>query len=282
MPMRRRRLLVLGGVLAVISSTGCLRGSGSTLSLEPVDPVEHYAVSPDELDTRERTAVEEAVDGGNYTIYGSSPRPPFHRADYVEHEGVYYRVETEETEPRTMTRRVLRAERVNGTVEGTEAVSPDTYDSEDRETVVIAYRLSQAERAERDFSVIRLAENRTDLLPEPKHSHVVFGENAYRLTVEERELNETGYNVTTESVARNESAFVRYLDSEEVAVVEGDELTEEQREVLETAVEEGTYTAPHGGSEARLALVEMFQREGEFEGVIKYEGEYYNWNVAGP
>lgn len=278
--MRRRRLLVLGGALAVTSSAGCLRGSGSTLSLEPVDPVEHYTVSPDELDTRERTAVEETFDGGNYTVRGSSPRPPFHRIEYVELGGVYYRVETEETEPRTLTRHVLRAERANGTAEELDAVEPETY-GDDYEIVGRAYRRTFSSRI-RDFIVVRSPPNRTKLLPEPEHPHVVFRKGVYRLTVEERELNETGYSVTTEPVARNESAFVRYLDSEEVAVIEDDELTEEQREVLNTAIEEGTYTAPHGGSEARLALVEMLQREGEFEGVIKYEGEYYNWNVAGP
>jgi hypothetical protein len=286
--MRRRRLLVLGGVLAVPSLTGCLRGSGSTLSLEPVDPTAHYALSVDELDTRERTAVEATVDGGNYTIRGSGRRP-FHPVDYVERGGVYYRVETEETEPRsTMTRHILRAESVNSTTERSEAVSPDAYDPEDRETVVIAYRLSQAERAERDHSVIRLAENRTNLLPEPEHPYVIAGENVYRLTVEERELEETGYAVTSERVADNDTAFLRHLDAEKIATVLDDDLTQKQREVLNTAIEEDRYTAPSDGSEPRSKLVDIFQRRGEFDvpsnydGVVKYNGEYYGWDSYYP
>ncbi|MDZ7688367.1 MAG: hypothetical protein U5J64_06540 [Halobacteriales archaeon] len=50
--MRRRRALAL--VAAGVVSTGCLNpfgfGSRATLSLEPVDPAEHYAFSVDEID----------------------------------------------------------------------------------------------------------------------------------------------------------------------------------------------------------------------------------------
>ena len=286
--MLRRGFLIAAGV----ALTGCLEsvfrfGSSATLSLEPVDPIEHYPVSADELEPRERTALEAAVESGEYTVYGADPRPPFHRFEYVKYEDAYYRVETDERESRSMNRYVLRAQRVNAS-EGVDAVEPDVY-GDDRDTVVRAYqRRLMSEPSVRDFIPVRSPANETALLPEPEHPYVIGGDGTvYRLRVEDREVNERAYAVTTEHVADNDTAFLRHLDADKIATVRDDKLTEKQREVLNTAIEEDRYTAPPD-AEPRSELVDIFQRRGEFDvpsnydGVVKYNGEYYGWDSYYP
>lgn len=232
--------------------------------------------------------MEVAVESGEYTVYGADPRPPFDRFDYVKYDDAYYRVETEEAESGTSMRHVLRAERVNAS-EDVNAVEPGVY-GDDRETVVRAYqRRLMSEPSVRDFIPVRSPANETALLPEPEHPYVgVRNGTVYRLRVKEREVDETGYAVTSERVADNDTAFLRHLDAEKIATVRDDDLSEKQREVLNTAIEEDRYTAPSDGSEPRSELVDIFQRRGEFDvpsnydGVVKYNGEYYGWDSYYP
>jgi hypothetical protein len=278
--MLRRGFLASAGVV----STGCLSqfgfGSGRALQLRRVNPVEQYAASTGELDARERDAVEATVDGGSYTVYGADPRPPFHEVRYVEHDGVYYSVETDETETRTMNRDILRAERVNGTPTE-DAVEPDAY-GDDRGTVVRAYRRAaypEPDSPVPDFVPVRSPPNETELLPEPEHRYVVVGDSVvYRLSAEERQLEERGFDVTTERVADNDAQLRRRIDEEKAVAIDADELPDEQRRVLDAATETGSYTEPSGGSDALDTVLERM----DGGDLIRYRGDYYDPNVAGP
>jgi len=284
MPMRRRRLLVLGGVLAVSSLTGCFSGGGISLSLERVEPVDHFSTPADSMEGWRSEAADTVVAGEEYVSYG---RRPFPDTEYIENDGAYYRTEAKETGGESLRRKVLYADRAD-TSNVTDAVGTDAYEGADRELVVEAYRLYLSDTdigrdSRRGITAIRVPENETALLPEPEHPYItVRGNETFRLRVEEHEIGETEYTTTATKVAEDEAGFVEHLNSEQIVEVKRSELPDEQREILDTAIEEGSYREQRGGEEAMGELLDSIYLENRSQRVLKYDGEYYEWYTAGP
>lgn len=287
--MDRRALL--RGTAALATTAGCLdwrAGAPYRFAAEPVESLADFvATRPVEYTDAQRTAVAEMLDGGGHVTYGHQP---FGDGSFVMADGRFYRVDTDRSGSKTVTRRVLGATLVEDATD--QAVSIGGYPDADREPIVIAYRMAVTKAREDDdrptdhgyVYVFRTTDpEESALLPTPEHPVVEVAGETVRLWIEEREIEEHAFSATMDEVAATEDAFERHVREAYVVDLDEESLTADQREIVETAVEEGAYEGDDGPTEPMTGLLETLHddRASRRFSLFEYEGQVYRWEFQG-
>lgn len=284
--MKRRDFLnAIGGTIAAVGSAGCLFGirGGNGLELEHVDrPAEFAAIQSSELTPTQTTLVEGALDDGNYTTYGHRP---FSDGEYLEFRGAFYQTRVGQTGTKRLARMVLIAEELD---EVDEAISVSDLPVNARQPAVLALRLAivrDREDGREDLPegyVFRGEEEEGSVWvpePEPEHEVIEFDDRTFHLRVEERELEEDEYTTTLEPIAASPDEFEEVVEEEFVIDLDAHNLPPEQREIIETAIDEDGYRERGSISSEFNELINLIQNEApRHDSLIKYEGEHYSWD----
>lgn len=279
--MRRRQLAKrTAGVLTLplVALSGCLSRRQRTLRVQPVDDLAgRIATTSDELDPRQRIAVRVAVRDGDHRTSGYHP---FRDGQSVEWEGEFFRITITSGGEVERTRPVLIAEFVNAE---RDTVPIEAYDGIDRMAVFFAIASAHGGELELPredvqstdgFPLRDFPEAESDLLPEPNHEYVEANDDSVRLEGMERDLLETEYTTTASRVASDATEFEAYaVETGLVADLDDEALPADHREILDTAISDGTYS---GDAEEIDPLVERLG-PGFTYGTIREGGEYYTW-----
>jgi hypothetical protein len=230
--------------------------------------------------------VDEGKENGDYGTHGHQP---FSDGEFVEVDGTFYRVDVAETGTKRLRRTVLGADQVSNAAG--EAVSIDTYPEADQRFVVIACRMALArERRDDDrdreghetrYEVVFRTRSADDsaLLPEPEYPLVTYDDRTFRLWTEERDLTEDEFRSTLTKIADDAETFRQQVEDEFVIDLDDRDLSGEQEEIIETAIETGEYTESGSISPAFNGLINLLrEEEPRPRSLIKYEGEYYEWS----
>lgn len=282
---RRTFLRIVSGSTLVSATAGCLFGTAGDngLELTEVDSLaDHVAAQPSEFTDEQRSVVDAALPDGEYVTYGHRPFPD---GSYLEVDGEFYRADVAETGTKRTSRTVLGAEEVD---DAPDAVPVEEYPDRDREPVVVACRLSMVRGRESDRAnpppdryvyVFRtVSEDDTALLPAPRHEVVEYEGRTFQLWTEERELDEAEYATALSRVASSAGEFERRVEAEYVVDLDEYELTEDQRAIVETAIEEGEYRERGRSSDAFDDLIDLLREEQpRGDSLIESEGRYYAW-----
>lgn len=260
--MRRREFV---GVAAALLATGCVQDESRTLSLEPIDDVADYVTVEDDPE-----AFEKALDDGHVS-YGE---PVAETDEYVGYEGAYYRATTEEVGTERVERQAVVAERIG---DADDAVEIDRYGEDDLQVVSSACRSALESDDGTGYAAVRSDPEDTELLPEPEHPRVRLGNAVCGLSIDTREVEEQGYETTLEKVADDRQGFVEYINETYALDLDSANLSEAEREVLDTATEEGEYTETGESSEGFASVVSRLNLQADRR-ILLYDGEYYEWS----
>lgn len=290
-PTTRRHLLAGAASAGSIAVAGCLQfGTGCTrsltLRLEPTtdaDIVERNADPPAELHPVGRSLVERAREDGAAT-FRSHADPPVPGTGYVELDGRYVRVVTEVTGNTTVTGYTFD---VTMDEESTAGGSPgDTVAFED-----LPAHDQQGFLAGLDFppvgkidgtksmsgsATIAYAEQSlvesSVLIPDPEYGYVEYRGHPFRLAKTGTEqVTVLTHEVRLEQVADSPAALAELVRDEHGVVLRSDDLSAEQRDVLETAIEDGHDECAEYSTATR-GLVDRL-READY---ARYEGTWYH------
>lgn len=285
---RRAFVRGAGGTALLAASAGCLFGAagGNRLELTPVDSLAGYAATqPAEFSAAQHRLVDEAHPEGDHITYGHRPFPG---GAYLQVEGGFYRATLTESGTKQLTRTVLGATEIG---DASDAVAVDEYPEGDRKPAMLACRLSivRARESDRDDApparyvyVFRTTPaNESSLLPTPRHEVVEYQDQTFRLWVEERDLTETEYTTTLGHIAGSTATFERAIQDEYVIDLDEHALTDAQRDIVETAIEEGAYTEQGQISDALDDLITLLRDERPREdAVLRYDDAYYTWDYS--
>lgn len=276
---RRAYLQAIGGTVTAAWSAGCLfgMGGGNGLELERVDSLAGFAaIQSTEFTATQTALVEETLANGEAATYGHRP---FSDGEYLEFQGTFYRATVEQTGTKQMGRLILIADERE---EAGETISVADVPAHDREPVVLAIRFAlvhDRENGREDLpeGYVFRGEEQSIWIPEPEHEVIEHGDRTFHLRVEKRELEEDEYTTTLEPVASSPDEFENRIEAEFVIDLDAHELSDEQRDIIETAIE-GEYRESGSISPEFSTLITLLRdNEPRHESVIKYEGEYYAW-----
>ncbi len=272
--MNRRRFLTVSAAAAASLYTGCLQHPGRSYSfiLEPVpDAVEHVTVAVEPWHDVAGAPDEDVV------VHGERW---FDDGSYVDLSTGFYSVEVEQTGEREMERQVLAAQEVEETEE---AVDVDSYSLEyDRKRVDVAChgavedRLPPAGDTPSQL-VIRRPPEHTELLPEPLYPVVRRRDSDCRLEVETRDVEEPEYTHGFTEVAEDREGFLEHVEARYVIDLDAADLSDDEREVLEQAKDEG-YTMQGEAPEPFRSLRNRLDLQSEHR-LLMYEGDLYSYRV---
>ena len=255
--MNRRGFVATVGSGLCCSLAGCASSdaeeSGPEYALELIRISDdglraEFAWAAGDLSDEAWGVVSDALDGTART-YG---HVPVRDDTLIEYGGRFYRVTVEETGRKTRERTVLRGEVVENEAAKRNSVNWMAYSGDDSTAIRHAVERSttdgdraegggQAEGDDRsggeEFYVLRNRDPEvSDLLPEPKHEYVKYGDDVVRLATEERRLTETEYTYETTKVADSGTAFRKFVREEAVTVrFDRSKLSASQRTVFEEA-----------------------------------------------
>lgn len=285
---RRRFLRGAGSLLAASGLSGCVffdagGGRGYHFSLAPVtdDLAAAVALGPDDYSSDQRRVVLEAASEGESRVYGHRP---IDEGAYVEYEDAYYRVQVAETGEEELTRTVLRSEAVNASEVDGSAVEMESYPRSDYEALKFA--IATADKEGEVYVFRGRSAGESALLPEPEHEYVERDGEYVRLVVEERRVTETEFTYTVERAASSEAEFRELAAERKVtATFRPSELSDEQNEMLRTAIEDEDYTEFEPISDGYRELLERIDSDGELpEGrnstYVEYDGAFYRATLS--
>lgn len=236
-------------------------------------------------------------------FFGDAPAHQIHgdgsaEAVYVEQDGTFYRIavsNTVDVETRRQTLELVPVNETDGDVITFEEL-PDV----DRRVVREAYAYlerecdtdADSERAPpcwRPYS--SQAANASILVPSPSEDYVSYKNQTFELVVRERTVNARAYTYRATSVA-NDSASFR---EEFVTPVSEDELTQDERELLEQAIGDGYHvqvyrhdfkSVPRDRFNSLLPKLGLptldslsGAHHGSAVGYINYRGDYYRVTI---
>lgn len=280
---RRDWLHTIGGTIAAVWTAGCLYGGGGVgLEMERVErPAEFVAIQSSELTPTQTTLVQQTLDEGEYTTYGHGP---FRDGDYLEFRGKYYQATVEQTGTKQIERQVLVAEVYNGTAD---AISRTDLPNGAGQPAVLAHRMAvvrdrEDEREDLPEGYVFRTETAEGSIwlpePEPEYAVIDFHDQTYQLRVVQRVLDEDEFKTTLERVASSTEEFEDIVDEEFVIDLDAEDLSDKQREIIETAIEDG-YSESASISSEFDDLIDRLRAAPPRRDLIKYEGEYYSWNL---
>lgn len=247
-----------------------------------------YSVGTEDGPTRRRARLLDRILDGGETVEGT--RPPLPAARHLWYDGTVYRLSYEVTERTPATRYSVKVDIVEGPVDESESIRFSELPRADREvfaenaladgdTVGVGTTLLYTD-AERD---------RSALVPESNYSVITWenGSRAKWVVDDAYETTIRTYRYVAAAVAPA-SEYGRRM--RERFAFELSELSDAEREIVETAVEEDRYAVAADGSpsDALAALADRFRSreqvhaldaegEGDLSGsyLARYDGEVY-------
>ncbi|PSQ17650.1 hypothetical protein BRD00_06820 [Halobacteriales archaeon QS_8_69_26] len=286
--MRRRTVLAATALLALLALAGC--SSPGSMEMKQVDDagigdeatLDVPTPPPDAPDRAHDDAetVREAIATGSATIDGTGP-PVRRLGPYGTDDGVYnlsYEVVGSHEETRADVRVDYDPEDASG-----DAIAYGDLPAVDRERVAPLFPPERDGGEGYDVGVgtrYNDSEAAESVLVGPQEYQVVTYEGErYRVDVETEPVTVNTYRYTAEEVAPGVAAYGSQLREEYEFTLDG--LSEEERSVVESAID-GGYTADENGDSAFESVIDEFQRhdaveEDEHEGtwIVRYEGETY-------
>ncbi|MEF8856131.1 MAG: hypothetical protein V5A16_01780 [Haloplanus sp.] len=289
--MYRRALLSTG---VAVAPAGCFGfGSGcprsATLDLSPASDADVAAAesdSPDSLSPPECDAIDAARRDESPTMW-TVPKP-FSAVDYVAVDGTYYAVETAVESTAERPGYVLGLDTDGATAEG--AVPFDDLPATDRAALFAALgypgsrEMARYERARSIgmggtlASPTDDAEARSELVPDPSYDAIRIAGRAFRIEIgERRRVTVEQLRVGVRAVATTAREFATLVDERSGIDFDSRELSVEQRDIVETAIDEGDdECAPY--SDAFADLQETLGWVGDTRdgvGYANYDDEWY-------
>lgn len=284
-----RSLLPLAGLLLLVLLAGC--SAPGSISMDPVtdgelaerasrsfDRLDH---GPDAGDDPEARMLREAIENGSATI--DSANAPVREGLPFEHEGAYYDVSYAVVDEWTVTSVSLRVDYNASDPEG-ERIAYADLPAADRRALdallppregrqVEGYDLGAATRYDD-------AELERSVLVSDRSAVVVYEGEPYPVRLDgTSEMTVETYRYTATTVADSPGEYAADLTDEYRFTLSG--LSEEERAVVDAAVEDGYY-ADGTDDEAFRSVLETFRRhkavhreETYGEWLVRYDGEVY-------
>lgn len=258
--MRRRTLLASAATALALPLSGCVLPDAGSLTMDRVSDgaiARRQAQDLDALARGPRRLVADAIAGETPTREDTGP--PFAAARPFEDGGAYYDVSYEVVEHRPSTQYDLRVD----------------YDAVDDPPSAIAYAdLPAADRRALDRLLpppadpptgrgfdVDVASTYADdaesvLVPEPEYAAVAVDGAAYPVSVgDSREIEVNVYQYDADRIADSAAELGQRLRDRSLFTLT--DLSEDEREIVEAAVDEGHY--PDLPSQAFRSLVERFR-----------------------
>ncbi|MFC4549835.1 MULTISPECIES: hypothetical protein [Halorussus] len=304
--MRRRALLAtLAGVptvaLAGCTSPGSVSSGGSSLvGTSPTASLEMTPVRDADLPAKvlysvdaggETAALFERILDGGATL--ERTRPPFPENRHLTYDGTVYRLSHEVTGRTPATRYSVKVDVVQGSVADSETVRFADLPAVDRRAFA-RHGLADGSTVGvgTTFLYTDAERERSALVPDPAHSVIVWkdGSGAKWVVDDAYETTVNAYRYAAERVAAA-SEYGRRM--RERFAFELADLLDAQRDIVETAVEEGRYVVPADETPptALVSLADRFRDreqvrgldedgEGDLSGpyLVRYAGETY-WTI---
>lgn len=253
--MRRRALLSTGIAVATAGCFGFGSGCGrsATLDLSAVSDADVAAAasdSPDSLSPPERDALAAARRGESPTMWSVSD--PFSSVEYVVADGTYSAVETPVESTVERPGYALSLDTDGATADGSSrAVAFESLPDVDRAALFAALGYPgprEMARYERAHSISMGgtlayptddAESRSELVPDPSFDVLRIAGRDFRMAVgERRQVTVEQFRIDVRAVASTPDAFAS-LVYERSGVDLDDDLSAEQRDIVEAAIDEG-------------------------------------------
>lgn len=274
----RRRSLQFAGTALAVALAGCSSGVLGTdasrteyeLDVHRFDaalvPWALYEPDDDELFGQPaRTALDAILPDGRYSALGYVP---LWEGNYVEHDGRYYRTETVVTGRAERTRPVVRVDSVGEDAVPEDPVVIDSLDQPSARPIKILHSHAASGGASGTSDLLRgdayvmtrPAERDSRLVTGDLDGRVVtMGENGgfpYRVEVRREQITLTEHTVLAVEVADSREAFREVvLGSRVDADLETADLPSNARDLLDRAIERGTYRETGEPSEAFETLL---------------------------
>ncbi|MDY6776287.1 MAG: hypothetical protein SV253_09515 [Halobacteria archaeon] len=300
----RRQAVRATGLAALTSLTGCLSGLHSQSESETTEysfdvesistsPVEHSLYQPEDgnlFGDPAREALGNILPEGRHTTYGYTPLPD---DAYVETEEGYYQVKNTITGRRKTERTVVEAVRVSEENIPRDAVELDDLERPVARVLKILHtnHVTNGEGGASDllhgdvYVLRRPAETDSRLGTRELDGEVVRMEEtgpwAYRIDVTDENITETEYSTLTVKVAdsRDEFRDVVFESRVDAEIYPGD-LQDEESDLLEKAITDGTYTEETPLTEAFESLLDRLGLDDTSEnGHLWYDTEYYSYTL---
>lgn len=283
----RHRLLPLLGLLLLVFLAGC--SAAGSMTMDPVTDDEIAERASRGFDPADRTDLDaearmlvDAFENGSGTIEAQSP--PVRDGLPFAYDGAYYDLSWGVVDERTATSVSLVVD-YNATDPEGRRIAYEDLPAADRRALssLIPPEERHAESGEALGAVSTYDDSEVEssvFVPEPRYDVVVYEGEAYPVRLDDtREVTIETYRYTAEAVADSTDEYARDLKEEYLFTLSG--LTDEERSVVETALEEGYYAEDRDDAAFR-SVVERFTRHQAIEPgdtygdwLVRYDGETY-------
>ncbi len=295
--MRRRTLLATGATLLAASLAGCDHPVGS-LSLAAVDTdaalAKRFARPGDAYDGERGRVLRRAVAGDRPAVNGTHPlfesEPPGESRP-IAYEGQYYDVGSEAVGGFQHTSYEFEVDANPTTADSTTRDVVDYEDLPDVDRAAVGdlfEHLRDAPDTGGTDLTYSPAEERESALVTGEYDAVTYEGTTYPFTVGDGEpVTVTQYRYDAAEVAADASELAARVRDRFLFALSG--LSAEQREIVETAAEQGTYAGDDPPTQAFADLIDEFRthdavEETDYDGtwLVEYDGTVYWADVSFP
>ncbi|WP_256295884.1 hypothetical protein [Haloarchaeobius salinus] len=295
--MRRRQFLAAAGAALPVALAGCHGPPRVELQLTPLreaDLGELLVTTADDLDSQESSAVRLAHENGSYVETATDEsRPLLDDGEAVRYDGQVFAVRTVRVAVESRTLQTFEVTYIgrgdNTTVELDEdarVVSYGDLPPADREMFDDAHpeHLSRAGSAESSYPRLVYPDDAESVfVPEQEYDAVRYEGRTFRVEYNGRYVDDNGrFRYELEPVAPDIETYADRVVDEHVFTLDRTDLSEEQREMVATAIDEERYVEEGEASDAFAALIERIHSNdhvdrsvGELSYVLRYEGTTY-------
>ena len=284
----RRLLLPLLGLLLLVLLAGC--SAAGSITMEPVTDGElaekaSRGIGPAgaPADDPEAGAIRSAIENGSGTIEAQSP--PVREGLPFAHDGAYYDLSWTVVDERTATSVSLVVDYNRTDPEGRRIAYEDLPAADRRALSSLVppdERHAESGRAVGAVSTYNDTEvDASVFVPEQRYDVVVYEGEAYAVELDgTREVTISTYRYSATPVANSTEEYAGDLEDEYRFTLSG--LSDPERSLVDTAIEEGSYYAEDRDDEAFRSIVRRFTRHdaiqpGDTYGdwIVRYDGETY-------
>lgn len=280
-----RSAATLAALLLVLLA-GC--SAAGSITMDPVSDAEladraSRGLGPASApaDDAESRAIRSAIENGSGTIDASSP--PVEAGLPFAYDDAYYRLSWSVVDERTITAVTLEIDYNATDLSGPEAAYADLPAADRRALDALLPQRHDRETDGYDFGASSRytdAELDRSVLIANERTVVRYDGEAYPVRVDgQRPVTINTYRYTASMVAEDTDAYARQLRDDHLFRLSG--LTEAERSVVETAIEEGYY-AEDTDDESFRAVLDRFRRQERVTGeraygewIVRYNGSVY-------
>jgi hypothetical protein len=312
MTVSRRALLRSAAAGSTAAVAGCLWGFGTgctssaTLEMTPADDeaiADAYATPLTDLGPLDRQLARAAAGGERPTVTTATDTPDLRLdGDPVVHEGRYYRFSTSVVDRRTTTGYRLRfeaGEEVRTAATAAETITFEELPAADQRVLLVALlnEVAPKQRRAGGDSLVAFEQERTvvyptsgaaassELVPDAAFEYVDYDGFVFRVANEGTGTDVTARTHAVEAtvVAESTGEFVEGLKGEYGVRIDPDSLSADEREVVETAIEDDHYDAcldetppaAFGAVVERVFGVERLDEASGEERLVDYGGTWH-------